>query len=148
VRVPLAARIGRGSVRTGIVRTTAAPDGTRWEISVLRFVPPEWQPGDYVPVGGRVGLFLDETPLSAILNGFLLPLIRYSIALPSAIAKGRDSNVIWIEAKSEFPVHETYYWTTSPDHVAKAVDDIAAGLKLGETAPRTLRAFYFGTKQR
>ena len=88
-----------------------------------------------------------EGPLSALYNGMLLPLFRYMFELPGAIAKGRRSKVIWIEAKSYYPVQESYYWRTSADHVVAAIDDIARGLEAGEIVPRTIRASYHGTSQ-
>jgi hypothetical protein len=134
---------------TGVVRTVQAPDGAEWEISASRLVSPKWRPGDLNPslMGVRGGPFFDEGPLSAIFNGMLLPLFRYMFELPSAIAKGRRSKVIWIEAKSYYPVQESYYWRTSADHVVAAIDDIARGLEAGEIAPRSIRASYHGTSQ-
>ena len=88
-----------------------------------------------------------EGPLSALYNGMLLPMFRYMFELPGAIAKGRRSKVIWIEAKSYYPVQESYYWRTSADHVVAAIDDIARGLEAGETVPRSIRAAYHGTSQ-
>ena len=145
------ARLGTHNPRTptGVVRTVRAPDGAKWEISASRLVSPKWRPGDLNPslMGVRAGHFLDEGPLSGIFNGMLLPLARYMFELPGAIAKGRRSKVIWIDAKSYYPVHESYYWTTSADHVVAAIDDIARGLEAGETAPRSIRASYHGTSQ-
>lgn len=128
------------------MREVEAPDGSEWDVSVMRMIPPKWDAGDAWPMVGRFGS-IDEGPVSALLNGILLPMIRYAVALPFAISRGQSSNVIWIEARSEYPVHETYYWTTTADHVVAAVDDIAAGIAAGQTVPRTMRAFYFGTRQ-
>jgi hypothetical protein len=145
------ARLGahKPQTPTGIVRTTRAPDGAEWEISASRLVSPKWRPGGLNPslMGVRAGPFLDEGPLSAIFNAMLVPMARYLFELPAAIAKGRSSKVIWIEAKSHYPVHESYYWRTSVDHVVAAIDDIADGLEAGETAPRSIRASYHGTTQ-
>ena len=55
--------------------------------------------------------------------------------------------MIWIAAKSYYPVQETYFWTTSADHVVAAVDDVARSFEAGETVPRTMKAFYYGTSQ-
>ena len=134
---------------TGVLRTVRAPDGARWEVSASRLVSPKWRPGGLNPslMGVRAGPFLDEGPLSAIFNGMLMPMARYMFELPGAIARGRSSQVIWIEAKSYYPVQESYFWRTSADHVVAAVEDIASGLKAGETVPRSMRASYHGTSQ-
>jgi hypothetical protein len=146
-RVLLGAR--KPHTPTGVVRTVEAPDGAEWEICASRLISPKWRPGDLNPslMGVRAGPFFDEGPLSAIFHGMLLPMARYMFELPSAIAKGRESKVIWIEAKSYYPVQEAYYWRTSADHVVAAIDDIARGLEAGETAPRSIRASYHGTSQ-
>jgi hypothetical protein len=88
-----------------------------------------------------------EGPLSALYNGLLLPMFRYMFELPAAIARDRQSKVIWIEAKSYYPAHEAYYWRTSKDHIDAAVEDIARGFAAGETVPRSMRASYHGTSQ-
>jgi hypothetical protein len=131
------------------VRTVQAPDGAEWEISASKLVSPRWRPGaeDQGMFISRGGVVFGEGPLSALYNGMLLPLFRYMFELPGAIAKGRRSKVIWIEAKSYYPVQESYYWRTSADHVVAAIDDIARGLEAGEIAPRTIRASYHGTSQ-
>jgi hypothetical protein len=139
----------RRSPPTGLIREVTAPDGTEWEICASRLVPPKWRPGDddqgmFV---ARWGVVFGEGPLSALYNGLLLPMFRYMFEMPGAIAKGRKSKVIWIDAKSYYPVREAYYWTTSADHVVSAIDDIARGLAAGETAPRSMKAFYHGTSQ-
>jgi hypothetical protein len=146
--LPSLLRARRHSAPTGLIREVTAPDGTEWEICASRLVSPQWRPGDDNPslMGVRMGL-LEEGPLAAIYNGMLVPMARYMFELPGAIAKGRQSKVIWIDAKSYYPVHESYYWTTSADHVVSAIDDIARGLAAGETAPRSMKAFYHGTSQ-
>jgi hypothetical protein len=134
---------------TGVVRVARAPDGTEWEISSSRLVPPKWRPAGVDPslMSLRGGPVFDENPVSAILGGMVWPMLRYMAELPAAIAKGRNSKVIWVAARSYYPVQEAYYWTTSADHVVGAIDDVARGLEAGETVPRTMRAFYYGTRQ-
>jgi len=146
------ARLGPHEPRipTGVVRRVQAPDGTEWEIAASKLISPQWRPGaeDQGMFVMSRGVLFGEGPLSAIFNAMVLPMFRYMVELPAAIAKGRSSQVIWIEAKSYYPVHEAYYWRTSKDHVTAAIDDIANGLQAGETVPRTMRAAYHGISQR
>ena len=83
-------------------------------VSASRLVSPKWRPGDLNPslMGVRAGHFLDEVPLSGIFNGMLLPLARY-VRAAGGDHEGRRSKVIWIDAKSYYPVLESYCWTTS-----------------------------------
>ena len=130
----------------GVVREVVAPDGTYWEIGVLRMIPPEWKASDE----GRIwaGRFDFESPFSAVVGGIITPFFKYMWQLEGAIERGRKSKLSWIEARSYYPVHETYYWSTRDrQHVMAAVNDIADGLCAGVRVPRTSHAAYVGTWQ-
>jgi hypothetical protein len=55
----------------------------------------------------------------------------------------RPSRALRVEAVTFLPRRQTYLWTTTTDHIARVLDQIAAGLEAGELA-RPLGAVYRG----
>jgi hypothetical protein len=139
-------------------RTVSAPDGRRWEIYVSRFAPPRWTPGDYDSLADDYGgipvfafarvlvlLVLIEIPLFLVHN-ILLPLLRWLVTLPFAVVRGHRSGRIRVEAVSFFPWEESHLWTTTRDHVANVVEQVAAGLERGEVS-KPLGAVFEGSQE-
>lgn len=124
-------------------RTVTGPNGTYWELYVSKTALPAWKEG---PVGGlelaldsgvdgRLTLF--ELPLALLgaLWGILVaPLLRMLVLLPVAVARGRRSRAVRIEAVCPFPAREVLLWTTTEDGVEGVLDEIVAGLAAGRVA--------------
>ena len=54
-----------------------------------------------------------------------------------------SAEALRVEAVTYLPHHETYLWTTTTDHIARVIEQIAAGLEQGYLA-RPLGAVYRG----
>jgi hypothetical protein len=136
-------------------RKVTDPSGREWEIYVLRYKQPAWDPQDY-------DSFSDDVPfgpflLADLLFGLprflyhhvLVPIWRFLVDLAFAVGRGRRTRTVWIEAISwdVMPHRESILWTTTRDHVARVVDQIAAGLEAGEVV-RPLGGTFAGRSSR
>jgi hypothetical protein len=123
---------------------------------VSRFRTPAWKPSDYESLADDMGgafalarlmvLFVViEVPLF-ILHQVLWPLLRFLVLLPWTVARGLRSGEIRVEAISFFPWEESHLWVTSKDHLARVIDQVAAGLVTGDVA-HPLGADFRGSRQ-
>jgi hypothetical protein len=128
-------------------RKVTDPGGREWEIYVLRYGQPSWQPGqyqsfadDFADSGLRMGLLFPIALLidlaSFVLHQVLVPAARFVVVLPVAVLRGKRGRKIWIEAISLdlAPYKEVIVWTTTPDQLERVLDQVTAGLAAGEVA--------------
>jgi len=120
------------------VRTVTSADGDYWELYVSKTALPQWRQGrggggDIGSVDPRFGLVeLPFAILSALWGLLIVPLVRVVVLLPVAVARGRRSRAVRIEAVRGFPEREVFLWTTTDEQVDAVVDEIAAGLSRGK----------------
>jgi hypothetical protein len=131
----------------GVLRPTRRvtdPKGDEWELYVLRYQQPSWQPGDpnsltedYAmemrhPVGLVVFMIVDL--ISFLFHHVLVPLVRFLVTLPFAIVKGRRSRTVWIEAImwDVSPHKKTALWMTTPAEAKSVLAQVTAGLAAGK----------------
>jgi hypothetical protein len=133
-------------------RTVTGPDGLEWELYVSRFALPPWRPAAYdglaVTADGGSGtpadivFFLLEIPLF-LFKQILLPLVRLLVDLPSAALRTRHSTEVTVEAVCFWPRRVSLVWTTSPDHSARVLGEVASALARGKE-PSPLGARFVG----
>lgn len=133
-------------------RTVTGPSGDYWELYVSKTALPGWKEGragdDFDPADLPFGLInLPFMLLGAIWSTILLPLFRILVLLPFAVAKGRRSRAIRIEAVNPFPVREVLLWTTTDGQVEGVLDEIVAGLAEGKVI-QPVGAVYSGSQTR
>lgn len=127
-------------------RRVTSPSGDDWEIYVSKTALPAWRGSDADSVS------IDGPPdvpiaiLAALWANVLLPLGRMLVLLPPAVVRGRRSRAVRVEAVTSFPHRQVLLWTTTDVHVARVVDEIAAGLADGKVT-RPEGAFYSGPEQ-
>jgi hypothetical protein len=117
------------------------PDGREWEIYVMRYATPKWEPRDYLslsdhPIGlvAAVGLLI-EIPLF-LYHDILVPIGRFVVLTPYRYLRGRRETKVWIEAIAwgVSPPRESIRWTTTTDHASRVLDQIVHGLAAGDVA--------------
>ena len=74
------------------------------------------------------------------------PFLRMLATLPQTIARGLRSRQLRVEAVSFHPWPESHLWLTTRDHVARVVEQISAGLLVGEVA-RPLGSEFRGSQE-
>ena len=119
------------------VRTVTSADGDYWELYVSKTALPQWRQSRS---GGDIGscdprLALLELPfaiLGALWGLVIAPLFRFAFLLPLAVARGRRSRAVRVEAVRGFPEREVFLWTTTDEQVEAVVDEIAVGLAQGK----------------
>jgi hypothetical protein len=124
-------------------RRVGGPAGKEWEIYVLRYRSPERRPGedygfedDFIIIPR---LFLASalmSVLSAIYHDILVPVISYPFVTAMAMLRGRRETTVWLEAICWDlpPYREHIVWSTTKEHAARVLDEIAAGLAAGNVA--------------
>jgi len=120
-------------------KRVTGPSGEYWELYVSKTALPAWSGSDAddLGLGGLgatdVGLFaIPLMLLSALWANLLLPLLRALVLLPVAVARGRRSRAVRIEAVRTFPRREVLLWTTTDGSRQRVLDEIAAGLDRGK----------------
>jgi hypothetical protein len=132
-------------------RSVTSPSGDFWEIYVSKTKLPAWKGSDAddalnVTGYGAGPLSLLDLPIVSIMfvwSNILVPLARMLVLLPLAVLRGRRSRAVRVEAVTSFPRKQVVLWTTTDVHVARVVDEIAAGLATG-TFAKPQGAFYYG----
>jgi hypothetical protein len=119
--------------------TVTSPSGDYWELYVSKTALPAWRgtDADDIDPGGlgttQVGLLEIPFVLLAFLwANVLVPLARVAVLLPVAVARGRRSRAVRIEAVTTFPRRQVLLWTTTDAHRQRVLDEIAAGLAQGK----------------
>jgi hypothetical protein len=117
------------------------PGNEEWEIYVLRYRQPKWDPQQYheselLPFPPFMLIALIWELPRFFYHAILLPLWRFFVDLIFAVAKGRRSRTVWVEAISWgiHPHSESILWSTTPDHLNRVIDQVAAGLEEGKIA--------------
>jgi hypothetical protein len=132
--------------------TVTSPSGEYWELYVSKTALPAWKGSDAddINLGGlnttEVGLFEIPFVLLAFLwANVLVPLARVAVLLPVAVARGRRSRAVRIEAVTTFPHRQMLLWTTTDAHRQRVLDEIVAGLAQGKVV-QPEGAVYSGTE--
>jgi len=119
--------------------TVTSPSGDYWELYVSKTALPAWKGSDAddIDPGGlnttEVGLFEIPFMLLAFLwADVLVPLARVAVLLPVALARGRRSRAVRIEAVTTFPRRQVLLWTTTDTCRQRVLDEIVAGLAQGK----------------
>jgi len=133
------------------VRRVSAPSGEIWEIYISHMAPMgplqslSNGPGAEMMVRDEVIVAAPLALLSFVWSCLLVPLGRLLVRAPVAALRGRRSRTVRILAISfDVSTSETRTWTTTTDQAASVVDEIAAGLALGQTV-QPEGAVYGGT---
>jgi hypothetical protein len=74
------------------------------------------------------------------------PALRMIARLPLTIVEGMRAEELRVEAISFLPWTESHLWITTKDHLARVVEQIAAGLAAGDVA-RPLGAEFRGSQE-
>ena len=131
------------------MRVIVAPDGTRWELYVVRYELPRWRPSDYedaqAPSSSQpAGLvFIAANAVLSLVSDLLLPLLRMLVTMPFTLMRSSRSSRRRIEALTFWPHEERYVWETDAADVELVVAEIAAGLEHG-TFAQPSEADYLG----
>jgi hypothetical protein len=136
--------------------TVTDPEGRIWEIYVSRIKPPRWKPPDYRSFADGLGgaflllrfllvFILIEIPLFVVFR-ILWPLLRIAVSVPRTLTHGLRSKQLRVEAVSFHPWFESHLWMTTKDHVARVVEQVAAGLEAGQVA-KPLGAEFRGSQE-
>jgi hypothetical protein len=141
--------------RMGLFRpaaTVTSPSGDHWELYVSKTALPAWKgtDADDVYLGGQLNadIGLIELPLmilSFVWANVLVPLARVAVLLPVAVARGRRSRAVRIEAVTTFPYRQVLLWTTTDAYRQQVLDEIVAGLARG-TVVQPAGAVYSGAR--
>ena len=116
-------------------RKVSCPNGDYWELYASKTALPSWrQRGGTDSIGDPRGdlLLLPFAVIGAIWGMLLAPLLRVLILLPIAVARGRRSRAVRVEAVRTFPNREVLLWTTTEGRLEVVLDEIAAGLAQGK----------------
>jgi hypothetical protein len=113
-----------------------SPSGEDWELYVSKTALPAWRTGDSdgMETGGGGPWSILELPVAIIVAvwNLIVPLARVLVLLPVAVIRGRRSHAVRVEAMTSFPRQQVLLWTTTDVHVARVLDEIAAGLANGK----------------
>ena len=119
--------------------TVTSPSGDYWELYVSKTALPAWRgtDADDINLGGmnttEIGLF--ELPfvfIAFVWANLIVPLARVTVLLPVAVARGRRSRAVRIEAVTSFPHRQVLLWTTTDAYRQQVLDEIVAGLTRGK----------------
>jgi hypothetical protein len=114
------------------------PSGEYWEVYVSKTILPSWRAADSdiaFPEQWPTALILLWLPLivlNFVWSCVVVPLIRAAVLLPVAVARGRRSRTIRIEALRTFPREEVLLWTTTDADVGRVLDEVVGGLAEGK----------------
>lgn len=127
-------------------RRVTSRSGDEWEIYVSKTALPAWRGSDSddMSIEG-----LPDIPIAivaALWANVIVPLARVLVLLPLAAVRGRRSRAVRVEAVTSFPHRQVLLWTTTDVHLARVVDEIAAGLARG-TVARPEGAYYSGPEE-
>lgn len=124
-------------------RRITTPSGDEWEVYVSKTALPAWRGTDSDEMAIRGLPDIPIAIVAALWANVLVPLVRMLVLLPIAVVRGHSSRAVRIEAVSFFPKKQVLLWTTTDVHVARVVDEIAAGLAEGKIVHPD-GAFYSG----
>jgi hypothetical protein len=121
-------------------RKVVSRTGREWEIYVTNGAWPAWKPLEYTPMSDGAlttptllfSLVL-EIPLF-LLYQVLVPALRLLVEAPFHARRLARSPERFVEAIDFGPPREGLLWRTTPDHVARVVAAVAAGLERAEIA--------------
>jgi hypothetical protein len=132
-------------------RRVTSPSGDEWEIYVSKTKLPAWRGSDAddaFDLSGYGSAQFDVLELPIMVIAFvwaniLVPLTRMLVLMPLAVVRGHRSRAVRVEAVTTFPHRQVVLWTTTDVHVARVVDEVAAGLAAG-TFAKPEGAFFHG----
>jgi len=130
-------------------RTVTSPTGDYWELYASKTAVPRWRERDYddpllFPQAAFVALPL--MLLAFLWWSVVVPVARMAVLLPIAVARGRRSRAVRIEAVTNYPEREVLLWTTTDDQLDGVLDSIVAGLAEGKIV-QPLGAVYSGLER-
>lgn len=118
--------------------TVSSPTGDYWELYVSKTALPAWKRTNADDAGSvdmieEFGFFAIPLMLLTFLWANLVwPLLRVVFLLPFAVARGRRSRAVRIEAVKTFPRREVLLWTTIDNNKKRVLQEIVAGLAQGK----------------
>lgn len=114
-------------------RKVSGPGGDYWELYASKTRLPPWREAG-IPIRRSGDPILDiPIVVFSVLWGILVaPLLFLLVLVPIAVARGRRSRAVRIEAVRTFPEREVLLWTTTEGSAAVVLDEIAAGLAAGK----------------
>jgi hypothetical protein len=116
-------------------RKVSGPAGVYWELYASKTRLPSWrEAGVHISRSGDPILDIPIVIFTLLWGVLVAPLVFLLVLVPIAVARGRRSRAIRIEAVRTFPEREVLLWTTTEGSVEVVLEEIAAGLAEGKVA--------------